>query len=71
MDHEKEKYLVCRDFGNHGVYLYIYSSDPALIVEKIPSVKIINEPPGWLLEKGLINIRCIDIDDPNLPSELF
>jgi hypothetical protein len=44
----KEKFLVAVDYGQGGVWGYIYAESRAEIEDKFPELAIVDEEPEWL-----------------------
>jgi hypothetical protein len=61
----KSKYLVVYDYGQGGVWSFIYARDAIEITTKYPELKVVEETPTWLKGDELKSIeanRTFDIE---------
>jgi hypothetical protein len=63
---QKTKYLSVYDYGQGGVWLYLFARSPGEITKKYPELKVVTERPAWLRGEELRRVEAMtfDIDDP-------
>jgi hypothetical protein len=68
----KQKHLVVYDYGQGGLWAFIYADSPQQIVDRYPELKVISETPAWMtdeLRSRLEATETYDLDAP--PSGLL
>jgi len=61
----KQRYLVCYDYGQGGVWAYIAATSPEKITDKYPQLTVVTERPPWMTDKDEPGeSMTFDIDDP-------
>jgi hypothetical protein len=41
------EFLVCYDYGQGGIWLYLEAGDPTEITSKYPALTVLEAPPDW------------------------
>ena len=68
----KQKHFVVYDYGQGGLWAFIYADSPQQIVELYPELKVVSEIPAWMtdeLRSRLETTETYDLDSP--PSGLL
>lgn len=68
----KQKHLVVYDYGQGGLWAFIYADSPQQIEERYPELKVVAEVPPWMtgeLRSRLEAKETYDLDAP--PSGLL
>jgi len=60
----KKRYLVCHDYGQGGLWAYVYAASPEEITAKF-DLKVITVPPPWLTNEEQANLETYDVDCPD------
>ena len=55
-----EKYLVVYDYGQGGLWAYIYARSREEILQRIPQLTIVDREPDWMESQ---RVDCFDLDD--------
>jgi len=61
----KRPYLVIDDYGNAGIWAYLWAESDNRIKQEFPGLNVIDELPGWLAKGDSPKLRSIDIDRPD------
>jgi hypothetical protein len=64
---KKQRFLTVNNYGQGGIWQYIYAYDSSDIVNKYPKVHIVAEKPKWLIKFEQTNkLKEYDIDENHI-----
>jgi hypothetical protein len=66
----KQAFLTAYDYGQGGVWLYMLAESSEQIEQRYPDLQVFEEPPPFLDDQQLADIRArrtLDIDDVTDP----
>jgi hypothetical protein len=58
------EYLVCYDYGQGGVWLYLTATDKSVIEDKYPALTVLDAPPPWWTDELEAKARNKKESDP-------
>jgi hypothetical protein len=58
------EYLVCYDYGQGGVWLYLPAENRAELTKRYPALTVFDEPPRWWTPEMEAVTRKQNADDP-------
>jgi hypothetical protein len=61
----RRKHLVCYDYGQGGLWAYIYAESPEEIQAKFRDLEVIAAPPAWLTSEEQEKLEAYDVDCPD------
>lgn len=61
----KKRHLVCYDYGQGGLWAYVYAESPEEIKAKFRDLDIIPIPPAWLTTEKQERLRTWNVDSPD------
>jgi hypothetical protein len=62
----KCEHLVCYDYGQGGVWAFVWAHSPDDINQKFPELQVVETKPNWMtaeVENRIRSTMSIDIDD--------
>lgn len=60
----KQSFLCCYDYGQGGIWLYVYAREPEEITSKYPDLKVIHDQPSWMTAEDQPGASMtFDVDD--------
>ncbi|MNR52835.1 hypothetical protein D3C85_1727490 [compost metagenome] len=60
---DKQRFLVCYDYGMGGLWAFIYARSSEEILGKYPELFIATEQPGWMDENKMADIESRESHD--------
>lgn len=60
---DKQRFLICYDYGMGGLWAFIYARSSEEILEKYPELFIAKERSQWMDEKQAANIESLESHD--------
>ena len=60
----KKRYLVSQDYGQGGLWTYLYAESPEEIAAKYRDLEVIVAPPAWLTSELQAKLKKYDVDCP-------
>lgn len=60
----KKKYLVCHDYGQGGLWAYVYAKSPQEINVKFRNLRVVTVSPAWLTLEEQAKLKVYDVDQP-------
>lgn len=63
----KRPYLVVYDYGHGGVWAILSARSTSEIMRKFPELQVVEQPPSWMSESRMDELRLsmtFDIDEP-------
>jgi hypothetical protein len=61
----RKRHLVCYDYGQGGLWAYVYADSPEEIAAKFRDLEVIAAPPAWLTSEEQAKLETYDIDCPD------
>lgn len=67
----KTKFLTCYDYGQGGVWRFVYATCKEQIIESYPELVVVQEIPHWMDSKSLDKLNKLSIDIEDSRNEFF
>jgi hypothetical protein len=61
----RKRHLVCYDYGQGGLWAYVYADSPEEIAVKFRDLEVIAAPPAWLTSEEQAKLETYDVDCPD------
>lgn len=63
MDVEKQRFLVCYDYGAGGLWALIDARDESEVLALYPELTVVMTRPKWLSDKVMADIESTELHD--------
>lgn len=63
----RKRHLVCYDYGQGGLWAYVYADSPEEIAAKFRDLEVTAAPPAWLTSEEQVKakLETYDVDCPD------
>ena len=67
----KTKFLTCYDYGQGGVWRFVFANSKEQLIESYPELEVVQEIPHWMNSKTLAQLNKLSIDIEDSKNEFL